>query len=222
MGTGTVLFMFSVSRMSDYAVVVLAELARARGHARSATQAALDAGLPQPTVRKVLKGLARAGLVSSERGALGGYRLGRDPRAIRLEEIIEAFEGPVAVTACNGSPPECDRSDSCGARRCWAPVNAALRHSLARYTLADMLRPDSSRSARALRPSGTARGARTDRRPTANAANVAALRTDRRPAGNTAAVRNELHPTANAAALRTDRRPPANAANAVALSRLPR
>jgi FeS assembly SUF system regulator len=133
--------MFSVSRMSDYAVVVLAELARTPEHARSATQAARDAGLPQPTVRKVLKALARAGLVLSERGALGGYRLGRDPEAIRLEEIIEAFEGPVAVTACNGSPPECDRSDFCGTRRCWAPVNAALRHSLAKYTLADMLRP---------------------------------------------------------------------------------
>jgi FeS assembly SUF system regulator len=148
--------------MSDYAVVVLAELARTPGRTRSATEAALGAGLPQPTVRKVLKALARAGLVSSERGALGGYRLGRDPEAIHLEEIIEAFEGPVAVTACNGGPLQCDRSDFCGTRRCWAPVNAALRRSLAEYTLADMLR---------LRPVGRARPTRqprADHRPAAD------------------------------------------------------
>jgi FeS assembly SUF system regulator len=174
--------------MSDYAVVVLAELARTPDHARSAAQAALDAGLPQPTVRKVLKGLARAGLVSSERGALGGYRLDRDPATIRLAEILEAFEGPVAVTACNESPPECDRSDFCGTRRCWAPVNAALRHSLAKYTLADMLRPiDPSRSASSLRPSSNARQARTQRRPTGDAGALP--------------VRTELHPIASATAL---------------------
>jgi FeS assembly SUF system regulator len=148
--------------MSDYAVVVLAELARTPDHAHSATETAMGVGLPQPTVRKVLKGLARAGLVSSERGALGGYRLGREPKAIRIQEIIEAFEGPVAVTACNASPIQCDRFDFCGIRRCWAPINAALRRSLAEYTLADMLRPG---------PVGSthlARRPRTDRRPTAD------------------------------------------------------
>jgi FeS assembly SUF system regulator len=128
--------------MSDYAVVVLAELARTPDHAQSATEAATGAGLPQPTVRKLLKGLARAGLVRSERGALGGYRLGRKPASIRLQEIIEAFEGPVAVTACSASPTECSRSTLCATRSAWAPVNAALRRSLAEFTLADMLEHD--------------------------------------------------------------------------------
>ncbi len=130
-----------LTRMCDYAVIVLAELARRPDEALSATAAAAGARLPQPTVRKLLKELARAGLVSSERGATGGYRLGRRPEAIRLPEIIEVFEGPVAVTACGANPTACDCSELCGTRTAWALINATLRRSLDQFTLADMLDP---------------------------------------------------------------------------------
>jgi FeS assembly SUF system regulator len=127
--------------MSDYAVAVPAELARVSNHAQSSTEAALGNGLPQPTVRKLLKSLARAGLVRSARGAQSGYRLGRDPEAIPIQEIIEVFDGPLALTECQASAANCDRLELCDICKGWGRIHAAVRQSLARCTLADMLSP---------------------------------------------------------------------------------
>ena len=131
--------MLQLTKMSDYAVALLAQLAREPEQAQSARQAALAAGLPEPTVKKLLKELAHARLVVSERGAGGGYRLGRSPRSIRIAEIVESLEGQLALTRCSAHPQPCGQFGTCRTRPGWFRVNDALRRALGRFTLADML-----------------------------------------------------------------------------------
>ena len=97
--------MLRITRQSDYGIVLMTHLAAGRG--RSADAPVLNArdlagatNLPLPTVSKILKGLARGGLLVSHRGVKGGYSLARPPREISVEEIIRALEGPIAITEC--------------------------------------------------------------------------------------------------------------------------
>ena len=87
--------MLRVTKLTDYATVVLTALAARPGDVLSAPELAELAGLEAPTVAKVLKPLAQAGLVDGFRGANGGYRLARDAAEISLVEIVEAMEGPL-------------------------------------------------------------------------------------------------------------------------------
>jgi FeS assembly SUF system regulator len=92
--------MLRISKMTDYAVVLATHLAAADG-AHAARDLALQTQIPEPTASKVLKKLARAGVVISQRGAKGGYALARRPEQIGIHEVIEAIEGPIAVTECS-------------------------------------------------------------------------------------------------------------------------
>jgi FeS assembly SUF system regulator len=134
---------FRLSKLSDYAVVVLSELGRAQdGAVRTASGLAAATGIAEPTVAKVLKLLASSGLVSSQRGAHGGYRLARPLSAIPISDVIGAIEGPIALTACvDGHVGSCEVECSCPVRGRWDPVNAAIRHALSEITLADMACP---------------------------------------------------------------------------------
>jgi FeS assembly SUF system regulator len=134
---------FRLSKLSDYAVVVLSELGRAPGGAvRTASGLAAATGIAEPTVAKVLKLLASSGLVTSQRGAHGGYRLARPLAAIPIADVIAAIEGPIALTACvDGHVGSCEVECSCPVRGRWDPVNAAIRHALSEITLADMACP---------------------------------------------------------------------------------
>ena len=96
-------------------------------------------GIPEPTVAKVLKTLAAGDLVSSQRGARGGYRLNRDLAAIPIADVIAAVDGPIALTACvEGSPSGCESQGLCPMRGRWDPVNDAIHQALSSITLADM------------------------------------------------------------------------------------
>src|SRR3982751_1217307 len=102
--------MLKLGKLTDYAVVVLAEMAGSNGALLAAATLAERTELPEPTVSKILKTLAAAGLVASVRGASGGYRLERDAATIPVTDIINAMEGPVALTACaEGSHDTCER-----------------------------------------------------------------------------------------------------------------
>ncbi len=132
--------MLKLNRMTDYAVVMMAEMARAEGRVRTAVQIADATGMPQPTVAKLLKELAHSGLMDSQRGATGGYYLGRQPARISVAEIIAAIEGPIALTACvHGSPDHCGVETICAMRGNWDKVNRAVRAALESVTLADMM-----------------------------------------------------------------------------------
>ena len=130
--------MFRINRLTDYAVVLLLDMART-GRVRAAHQMAADTGVPVPTVAKVMKALVRAGLVRSTRGSGGGYVLARSADSIAVADMIEALEGPIALTACVHDADEtCDREGFCPMSGHWNRVNAAVRQALAGITLAEM------------------------------------------------------------------------------------
>jgi FeS assembly SUF system regulator len=131
--------MFRLSKLTDYAVVVLVRLSRtgAAGAVQTSPGISAATGIPEPTVAKVLKAMAGKGLVASLRGAHGGYRLTRALSTIPVAEVIEAIDGPIALTACVDGG-DCESQCLCPMRGRWDPVNAAIRSALGAITLADM------------------------------------------------------------------------------------
>lgn len=131
--------MFKVNKLTDYATVLLLEVARHR-EARSSQHVAARTGIPLPTVAKLMKNLNKAGLVASRRGAGGGYSLGREATEITLADVIQAVEGPIALTACADTSDErCNIESICPVQGKWNRANSAVREALAQVTLADML-----------------------------------------------------------------------------------
>ena len=136
--------MLRVTKLTDYATVVLTVPAARPGEVLSATALADAAGLEPPTVRKLLKPLAQAGLVEGLRGVHGGYRLARAATDISLIEIVEAMEGPLAITECSHDQSQCGIAQQCGVRSNWRLINDVLADALRGVTLAQMLKPPSS------------------------------------------------------------------------------
>ena len=133
--------MLRVTKLTDYATVVMTVLAARPGEVLSAPELAEQAGLEAPTVAKVLKPLAAAGLVAGFRGANGGYRLARTAADINLVEIVEAMEGPLAMTECSVHDGQCGIEDSCGVRANWRRINDVVADALRGVSLAQMLGP---------------------------------------------------------------------------------
>lgn len=135
--------MLRLSKLTDYAVVLLARLEEAEaGAVMTAPGLAAATRLTEPTVAKVLKHLAHAGLVEGRRGALGGYRLTRKLSEMPLSDVIEAIDGPVALTACvDNAVGFCGVEEGCPVRGRWDPVNAAIRQALAGITVAQLSGP---------------------------------------------------------------------------------
>ncbi|MFC3213383.1 MULTISPECIES: RrF2 family transcriptional regulator [Novosphingobium] len=137
-----------LSSMADYAVVIMSAAARHCGTCSlieqaggkrgrvSAAQLAEETGLPAPTVQKLVSKLSAAGLMRSSRGAGGGLRLARPPATISLADIVEAVEGPIALTACiDRVKSDCTLEGACTTRSHWPQVNAAVRGALAQVAL---------------------------------------------------------------------------------------
>jgi FeS assembly SUF system regulator len=131
--------MLRMGKLTDYATVVLASLAQDPGQELGRHRAAADLAdsthLKVPTVSKVLKGLQRAGLVVSSRGSQGGYRLARRPEEITATQILDVFEGPIAITECSGMSSRCGIERQCRVGVGWQRVNNAIRHALDEVTL---------------------------------------------------------------------------------------
>lgn len=135
--------MLRIGRLTDYAIVVLAHMAR---HAYRCVHPASDlsehTGVPLPTVQKILKELTHHGLVVSMRGARGGYALAHDPGEVTLVQILEAMEGPVALTACAiPHAGACTESERCGVSEHWPTINRAMRVALEQVTLLQLSAP---------------------------------------------------------------------------------
>lgn len=131
--------MLRISKLTDYGTVVLAHLAGDPAAVCSAADVSTATGIAPPTVSKILKSLARAGLVSSTRGANGGYQLAREPRDISAANVIDALEGPVSITECSASDSQCDFEHVCNVGTAWRRINVAIRHSLDDVSLVDLL-----------------------------------------------------------------------------------
>ena len=133
--------MIRLSRTSDYGIVLMAHLAGCTDLApHNAREVAADAGLPLPMVSKILKALAREGLLVSHRGAKGGYSLARRPEEISAAEMITALEGPIGLTECTVHPGHCVQESNCHVREPWQRINAVVRQALVDVTLADLAR----------------------------------------------------------------------------------
>lgn len=130
--------MLRMSKLTDYGTLVLAQLASGERGLKSAGQVAAATRIAQPTVRKLLKSLTRAGLVVSERGAQGGYALARAPEQISAAQIIDALEGPVAITECSSAGGHCDLEAHCRVGRAWQRINESIRIALGDVSLADL------------------------------------------------------------------------------------
>ncbi|MBA2078907.1 MAG: SUF system Fe-S cluster assembly regulator [Rhodanobacter sp. 68-29] len=133
--------MLRVSRLTDYATVVMTCIAAHPDDVLSTAQIADETRLELPTVSKLLKSLGHAGLVESFRGVNGGYRLARSAQAITLAEIVEAMEGPIGMTECGVTEGQCEREAQCGVRGSWQRINNVVDRALRAVSLADMLRP---------------------------------------------------------------------------------
>ena len=133
-----------LSSMADYAVVTMCAASRHCGGARvSAAELAAETGLPQPTVQKLVSLLSRAGLLRAVRGAGGGLKLARPAAAITLADIVEAVEGPIALTACvEQGRHDCGLEPCCNVRPHWGVVNETLRGALAGVPLTRLAQPE--------------------------------------------------------------------------------
>ncbi|NNL67792.1 MAG: SUF system Fe-S cluster assembly regulator [Myxococcales bacterium] len=132
--------MLRISKITDYGIVLLTELARGAGAGpHNARALAETAQLPLPIVSKTLKALTRRGLLVSQRGAKGGFSLARTPERIAVAEVIDALEGPVGLTECSIAAGECRRESICGVREPWQHINDVIVQALRQVTLADLI-----------------------------------------------------------------------------------
>jgi FeS assembly SUF system regulator len=130
--------MLRISKLTDYGTLVLAQLGAVPNGVASAGQVAEATGIAPPTVSKLLKALARAGLVTSERGPHGGYALARPAADISAAAIIDALDGPVAITECSSPAGACDLEARCRVGRAWQHINRSIRCALEDVSLADL------------------------------------------------------------------------------------
>src|ERR1700759_2688065 len=136
--------MIRMGKLTDYATVVLASLAQQPERHRAAAELAERTRLSKPTVSKVLKGLQRAGMVISSRGAQGGYRLARAPEKITAAQILDVFQGPIAITEGRGASSQCGIERLCRVGGAWQRINAAIRRALEDVTLDQLAGLDST------------------------------------------------------------------------------
>ncbi len=135
--------MLRISKLTDYGTVVLVHLAAQQDTVCSAADVAQATGIALPTVSKLLKSLARAELVTSTRGASGGYRLARAPQDISAASVIDALEGPVSITECSATDSNCNFEDVCSVGSAWQRINVAIRRALEDVSLVDLQRANS-------------------------------------------------------------------------------
>jgi FeS assembly SUF system regulator len=132
-----------ISRLTDYGIVLLTRFASDRTTSvHTARDLAAEVRVPAPTVSKILKALAHVGILESHRGASGGFSLARPAERISVAEVIEALDGPIAMTECLGEEPgACEIESGCPVRSNWDRINRTVRDALVGLTIADMARP---------------------------------------------------------------------------------
>jgi FeS assembly SUF system regulator len=130
--------MIRMSKLTDYAIVLLAHVAREE-RTLTAQELAQRSRVPLPTVSKLCKELSRAGLLQSHRGRHGGYSLTRAPASISVAEVVEALEGPIALTECGSTGEDaCGIEPFCLAKGTWDPVSRAVQQALRALPLSEI------------------------------------------------------------------------------------
>lgn len=133
--------MLRLSKLTDYATVILSFMARDKMQVHAAMEIAGVTGIALPTVSKILKLLVNADVLISTRGAKGGYVLARTPEEISVATVISALEGPIALTECSISHQGCEQASGCDIGGNWSLINQTIHNALESVTLADLTRP---------------------------------------------------------------------------------
>ncbi|KAF3982257.1 MAG: SUF system Fe-S cluster assembly regulator [Methylococcales symbiont of Hymedesmia sp. n. MRB-2018] len=133
--------MLKLSKLTDYATVILSYMAKDYLKMHAALEIAQATGITQPTVSKILKILLKANVLTSVRGAKGGYLLARAPENITVATVIDALEGPISLTECSVSHKNCGQVADCHVQGNWGIINQKILALLEAVTLADMILP---------------------------------------------------------------------------------
>jgi len=133
--------MLKLSKLTDYATVILSYMAKEYQNMHAAVEISEVTGITLPTVSKILKLLVKSHVLTSVRGAKGGYLLARSPERITVATVISALEGPIALTECNASHKNCDQATGCEIQGNWGLINQKVFNALDSVTLADMIMP---------------------------------------------------------------------------------
>ena len=136
--------MIRITRETDFGIVLLGEMSRhGAGQSHSARQAAEWTGISLPMTSKILKRLARGGLVTSNRGARGGYALAQRLERVSLADVIEALEGPIGLVECVAHPGLCEQEPHCRSSVNWKRVNQVVLDALRQVPVSEMVCGDS-------------------------------------------------------------------------------
>jgi FeS assembly SUF system regulator len=133
--------MLQIGKLTDYAMLIMGQMAKEPNTILSATLLAETLHLTAPTVSKILKLLCEAGLVSSVRGTDGGYYLARPAKNITVADVVAAMEGEIAMTECCERTNFCAIDSLCAMRENWQKINKMVQALLARFTILDMASP---------------------------------------------------------------------------------
>lgn len=133
--------MLRVSKLTDYATVILSVIAKDHLRAHTTSELADVTGIALPMTSKILKLLVKSRVLTSTRGAKGGYTLADVPENITIAAVINALEGPIALTECSVSRQCCEQASGCNIHTNWRVINRTIHNALASVTLADLLLP---------------------------------------------------------------------------------
>lgn len=134
--------MLRMTKQADYGIVLLTHMASQADKRFAAPELAAATRLPLPTVSKILKLLAREGILASHRGVKGGYSLAQDPQEVSVADMISALDGPIAFTECiPDAPGVCSQENTCRLRGHWQIINDAVRQALEQISLAELCNP---------------------------------------------------------------------------------
>ncbi len=133
--------MLRLGKLTDYATVILSFMAKSQWQVHATLEIANATGIAKPTVSKILKLLVKAQVLSSTRGAKGGYALLQAPEKITVASVITAVEGPISLTECSHLEHSCEQVAGCQIGNNWRLVNQTVQQALESVTLADMMLP---------------------------------------------------------------------------------
>lgn len=135
--------MVRISKLTDYAVVIMAHVAKIAAnyplYVLGAREISQQTHLSLPTVSKLLKKLTKHKFLNSLRGTHGGYQLAIDPEDISIVDLIQALEGPLAITECNLGHEYCSSETQCALRKPWLSINQIISDSLSAVKLSHLV-----------------------------------------------------------------------------------
>jgi FeS assembly SUF system regulator len=133
--------MIRITKLADYGIVLMTHFAASRPKiVRTARELSLATHVPLPTVSKILKALARNGLLVSHRGVGGGFALARPADQVSVADVITALDGPIAITECLTEENACGHEPVCSIRTNWDRINRVVRDALSDLKVSEMAR----------------------------------------------------------------------------------